>query len=169
MLKHLSIFSTAAALHLVVMATTAIAVPMSASTSADRLIVEGTSIKPVPAANVTPADLKSIQQTLTQFYRGLNEASVARIGKVSRLEGDDKHQLEALFSQIKSYNMEWSIEVTNIELVSFSNRNAVMQVSELHKFSARGRSADRAASTMLRLSKLGGRWQVTGINSNLGR
>jgi hypothetical protein len=169
MLKHLSIFSTAVVFHLALMTTTASAAPISASASADKLIVEGTRVKPDRATNVTPADLQSIKQTLTQFYRGLNEASVTRIAKVSRLEGEDRHQLEAMFSQIKSYNVDWSIEVTNIELVSFSNRNAVMQVSELHKFSARGRSADRMASTMLRLSKLGGRWQVTGIDSDLGR
>jgi hypothetical protein len=169
MLKHLSIFSAAVVVHLAMVATTASADPILASASGDKLIVKDAKIKLDRPNNLAPADLQSIRQTLTQFYRGLNEASVTRISKVSTLEGRDRHQLEALFSQIKSYGVDWSIEVTSIELVSFYNRNAVMQVTELHKFSGNGRVANREASTMLRLSKLSGRWQVTGINSDLGR
>ena len=168
MLKHLSIFSTAV-IHLAIVATTASAAPISALVSGDKLIVKDAKVKLNQSNNITQADLQSIRQTLTQFYRGVNEGNIQRIAKVSTLASKDQHQLESLFSQIKSYGMDWSIEVTNIELVSFANRNAIMQVSELHKFTGNGRVAGRPASTMLRLSKLGGRWQVTGINSDLGR
>jgi hypothetical protein len=167
MLKHLSIFSTAV-VYLAILATTASAAPISASVSGDKLIVKDAKVKLTDSNNITQADLQSIRQTLTQFYRGINESNIQRIAKVSTLTSKDKHQLESLFSQIESYGVDWSIEVTNIELVSFSNRIAIMQVSELHKFTGNGRVAGKPASTMLRLSKIGGRWQVVGINSDLG-
>jgi hypothetical protein len=162
MLKHLSIFSTVV-VHLALVATTASAAPISASASADKLIVKDAKFKLAQPTNVTPADLQGIRQTLTQFYRGVNEGNIQRINKVATLAEEDRHKLEELFSQIKSTGGDWSIEVKNIELVSFVDRNAMMRVDEIHKFSVRGRVADRPSSTMIRLSKLRGRWQITDI------
>ncbi len=166
MQKHLSIFTTAAIVYVGLVAATASAAPISASASANKLIVKDEKAK-ITQTNVTPADLKSIRQTLTQFYRGLNEGSVARIAKVAPLTSNDRHEFEVLFSRIKSVGGDWSIEVTNIELVSFSDRNAFMRVDELHKISAYGRVANTPASTSIRLSKLNGRWQVTDLSSVL--
>jgi hypothetical protein len=170
MLKHLSIFTTAAIIHVVLLATTASAAPISDSASADKLIVKGEKIKLNQPATVTPADLQSIQQTLTQFYRGINEGNIKRINKVVTLDEEDRHVLESLFSEIKSAGGDWSIEVKNIELVSFVDRHAMMRVDEIHKFSVSRREVDRRySSTILRLAKLKGQWQVTSIQGNLSR
>jgi hypothetical protein len=162
MLKHLSIFS-AAVIHLALVATTASAAPILASVSADKLIVKDAKVKLAQPNNVTPADLQSIRQTLTQFYRGVNEGNIQRINKVATLAVEDRHKLEMLFSRLKSAGGDWSIEVKNIELVSFVDRHATMQVDEIHKFSAYGRVAAEPSLTMIRLSKFGGRWQITDI------
>ncbi len=163
MLKHLSIFSIAAIVHLALMATTASAAPISDSASADKLIVRGEKIKLTQSNNITQADLQGIRQTLTQFYRGINEGNMKRINKVATLEDGERHQLEELFSKIKSAGGDWSIEVKSIELVTFTERHVMMQVDEIHKFSAYGRVADRPGSSMIRLSKLRGQWHITNI------
>lgn len=162
MLKHLSIFS-AAVIHLAIVTTTASAAPNLPSASADKLIVKDAKVKLAQPPNVTPADLQSIRQTLTQFYRGVNEGNIQRIDKVTTLAEEDRHKLEILFSRLKSAGGDWSVEVKNIELVSFLDRHAMMQVEEVHKISAYGRVVNNPASTMIRLSKLKGRWQITDI------
>ena len=169
MLKHLLPFSTAI-IYLAIVATTPLqvanAAAISASSSADKLIVKDEKVK-ITQVNASQSDLNSIRQTLTQFYRGFNERSLTRIAKVAPLSGRDKHEIELLFTQINSVGGDWSIEVTNIELVSFSDRNAFMRVDELHKVSAYGRVNNIPKLTSIRLSKHNGRWQVTDISSVL--
>ncbi len=169
MLKHLLLASTAI-VYFAIVATTplqlASAAETSASSSADKLIVKDEKVK-ITQVNATQSDLNGIRQTLTQFYRGFNERSIARIAKVAPLSGSNKHQIEKLFTQINSVGGDWSIEVTNIELVSFSERNAFMRVEEIHKFSVGGRVKTIPQSNTIRLSKHNGRWQVNDLSDAL--
>jgi hypothetical protein len=169
MLKYLFLSSTAI-VYFAIVATTPIqiasAASISASSSADKLIVKDEKVK-ITQVNASQSDLNGIRQTLTQFYRGFNERSVARIAKVAPLSGRDKHQIEALFTQINSVGGDWSIEVRNIELVSFSDRNAFMRIEEIHKISVRGQVKTVPQSTSIRLSKHNGRWQVSDLSSAL--
>ena len=169
MLKHLLLSSTAI-VYFAIVATTPIqiasAASISASSSADKLIVKDEKVK-ITQVNVSQSDLNGIRQTLTQFYRGFNERSIARIAKVAPLSGSNKHQIEVLFTQINSVGGDWSIEVTNIELVSFSERNAFMRVEEIHNFRVGSRVKTIPQSNTIRLSKHNGRWQVTDLSNAL--
>ncbi len=128
--------------------------------SQDKLITKDDS--PAYSATAQKSELKKIHRTLTEFYRGLNEQNVERMARVAVLDADgDKEYLRSTFAKLKSYGIDMSIEVQNIELVSLSENNARVKVTQLMK--ARGSQqavkSQQLASVML--VKYSGKWKVS--------
>jgi hypothetical protein len=108
------------------------------------------------------SDLKRIHQTLTEFYRGLNEHNVDRMARVAVMTSDsDKEYLRRTFARLKSYGVDMSIEVQNIELVSLSEHNALVKITQLMKARGAQRAVKSQQSASVALVKYQGRWRVS--------
>ncbi len=107
------------------------------------------------------ADIDSIHQTITQFYRGMNEFDVDRMAKVSlSVPAADKAYMRRLFSRLKANNIDMSIEVRNIELISLSQNNALIKIDRIVK-GRRGKiSTESKQTASLTLVKYQGKWKI---------
>jgi hypothetical protein len=131
-----------------------------AATSQDKLIVKGE--KPTHLNSQQQSDVKSIHRTLTEFYRGLNEYNVDRMARVAIVtSNNEKAYMQRMFDRLKSYNVDMSIEVQDIELVSLSDRNALVKVTQLMRARGSGRAISSQQSSSFALVKYQGRWRVS--------
>jgi hypothetical protein len=107
------------------------------------------------------ADIASIHQTITQFYRGMNQFDVDRMEKASlSVSAADKEYMRRVFNRLKSTRIDISIEVRNIELVSFSEHNALVKIDQLVK-GRRGKiSTEFKQTASLTLVKYHGKWKI---------
>jgi hypothetical protein len=108
------------------------------------------------------SDIKKIHRTLTEFYRGLNEQNVERMARVAVLDSSsDKEYLRSTFARLKSYGIDMSIEVQNIELVSLSENNARVKVTQLMKARGSQRAVRSQQFASVMLVKYEGSWKVS--------
>jgi hypothetical protein len=138
-----------------------------AFTSQDKLIVKGEkpTQKPAHLNAQQQSDVKGIHRTLTEFYRGLNEYNVDRMARVAvTTSNNEKAYMQRMFDKLKAYNVDMSIEVQDIELVSLSDHNAVVKVTQLMRARGSGRAISSQQSSSFSLVKNQGRWRV--IDSN---
>jgi hypothetical protein len=107
------------------------------------------------------ADIDSIHQTITQFYRGMNQFDVDRMAKVSlSVPAADKAYMRRVFNRLKANNIDMSIEVRNIELISFSQNNALVKIEQIVK-GRRGKiSTESKQTASLMLVKYQGEWKI---------
>jgi hypothetical protein len=107
------------------------------------------------------ADIDSIHQTITQFYRGMNQFDVDRMAKVSlSVPAADKAYMRRVFNRLKANNIDMSIEVRNIELTSFSQNNAIVKIDQIVK-GRRGKiSTESKQTASLVLVKYQGKWKI---------
>jgi ketosteroid isomerase-like protein len=136
-------------------------------TSQDKLIVKGEKNTQQPAhLNAKQqSDVKGIHRTLTEFYRGLNEYNVDRMARVAVVtSNNEKAYMQRMFDKLKAYNVDMSIEVQDIELISLSDHNAIVKVTQLMRARGSGRAMSSQQSSSFSLVKNQGRWRV--IDSN---
>jgi hypothetical protein len=107
------------------------------------------------------AEIDSIHQTITQFYRGMNEFDVDRMAKVSlSVPAADKAYMRRVFNRLKANNIDMSIEVRNIELISFSQNTALVKIDQIVK-GRRGKiSTESKQTASLALVKYQGKWKI---------
>lgn len=167
MLKYLFVTAATAIVNLVLVATNHVQianasrelVPSIGPSGQDKLIVKDE--KPARFNPTQRSDIKSIHQTLTEFYRGLNEQNVDRMARVAVLATDsDKEYLRRIFARLKSAGVDMSVEVQNIELVSLSPNNALVQITQVVKASGGQRAVKSQQSASVTLVKYRGRWRV---------
>ncbi|WP_373544666.1 hypothetical protein [Chamaesiphon sp.] len=172
MLKYLFIIGTTviANLALVITAPTQIAtaidiVPSVGSNPQDKLITK--DLKPLHInTQQQQSDVKSIHEVLTQYYRGFNEYSIERMERVSMsVTAAEKKYLQGLFSKLKSARVDMSVEVKNIELVSLSANNAVVNVEQVMKGRGLQKSMISQQSASIGLLKYRGKWKISDGNT----
>lgn len=106
-------------------------------------------------------DIDSIHQTITEFYRGMNEFDVDRMERASlSVSAADKAYMRRVFSRLKSNNIDMSVEVRNIELVSFSPNNALIKIEQVVKGRKGKLSTESKQTASLALVKYQGKWKI---------
>ena len=168
MLKYVFVTAATALVNLVLVSTynvqTANAAtdlaPAIGPSSQDKLITKGEKSVRYNAAQ--QSDIRSIHKTLTEFYRGLNEHNVDRMARVAVMTSDsDKEYLRRTFARLKSYGVDMSVEVRDIELLSLSENNARVQITQIMKARGAQRSVKSQQSASIVLVKERGRWKVS--------
>jgi hypothetical protein len=107
------------------------------------------------------AEIASIHQTIGQFYRGMNELNVDRMERASlKVAPADKAYMRRMFDRLKAKNIEMSIEVRSIELVSFSPHNAIVKIDQVVKGRRGDRSTESQQTGTLALLKYRGAWKI---------
>ena len=125
----------------------------------DKLITKDDS--PTYSVTAQKSDIKKIHRTLTEFYRGLNEQNVERMARVAVLDSNsDREYLRSTFARLKSYGIDMSIEVQNIELISLSENNARVKVTQLMKARGSQRAVRSQQLASVMLVKYAGSWKV---------
>jgi hypothetical protein len=74
---------------------------------------------------------------------------------------NEKAYMRRMFDRLKSYNVDMSIEVQDIELVSLSDRDALVKVTQLMRARGSGRAISSQQSSSFSLVKQQGRWRVS--------
>lgn len=175
MSKYLFVTAATALINLVLVTTNPIQIANAAMesgsslavTNRDKLIVKGEKPSPKPAhLNAQQqSDVKGIHRTLTEFYRGLNEYNVDRMARVAvTTSNNEKAYMQRIFDKLKAYNVDMSIEVQDIELVTLSERNATVKVTQLMRARGSNRAMSSQQLSSFSLMKAQGRWRV--IDSN---
>jgi phage I-like protein len=168
MSKYLFVTTATALVNLVLVATHTIGVAnaqMAPShsltvTSQDKLIVKGE--KPAHLNAQQQSDVKGIYRTLTEFYRGLNEYNVERMARVAiSTSNNEKEYTQRMFDRLKSYRVDVSVEVQDIELITLSDNSASVKVTQLVKARGSGRAMNSQQSSSLSLIKQQGRWRIS--------
>jgi hypothetical protein len=107
------------------------------------------------------ADINSIHQTITQFYRGMNEFDVDRMERASlSVPAAAKASMRRIFTRLKANDIDMSIEVRNIELVSLSQNNAIVKIDQVVKGRKGNRSTESKQTASLMLVKYNGKWKI---------
>jgi hypothetical protein len=107
------------------------------------------------------ADIDSIHQTITQFYRGMNEFDVDRMAKVSlSVPAAEKAYMQRVFNRLKANNINMSVEVRNIELISLSQNNALIKIEQIVKGRKGKISTESKQTASLSLVKYQGKWKI---------
>jgi hypothetical protein len=168
MLKYLFVTGITAIANLVLVCTNPIQIanaagdfepPILASTQ-EKLITKDEQPTKVNANQ--QSDIQAIHRTLTEFYRGLNEYSVDRMAKVAvTASASDKEYLRNLFRKLKSYQVDMSVEVQNIELVSLSEYHAVVKITQVMKARGSQRAVSAEQSASVSLIKHRGQWKIS--------
>jgi ketosteroid isomerase-like protein len=175
MSKYLFVTAATALINLVLVTTNTVQIANAsmdagsslAITSQDKLIVKGEkpSKNPAHLNAQQQSDVKGIHRTLTEFYRGLNEYNVDRMARVAvTTSNNEKAYMQRIFDKLKAYNVDMSIEVQDIELISLSDHNAIVKVTQLMRARGSGRAMSSQQSSSFSLVKNQGRWRV--IDSN---
>ena len=168
MLKYLFVTAATAIVNLVLVATNNVQIANASGdfrlsigpSGQDKLIVKDE--KPARFNSTQRSDIKSIHRTLTEFYRGLNEHNIDRMAQVAILASDsDKEYLRRTFARLKSAGVDMSVEVQNIELVSLSPNNALVQITQVMKARGGQRVMKSQQSATVALVKYRGRWRVS--------
>jgi hypothetical protein len=172
MLKYLVIAATTAIVNLVLVTTNPIQIANAAMDSAqptsttnrEKLITK--EDKPVHINASQQSDIRAIHHTLTEFYRGLNEYNVDRMARVAVTASEnDKEHLRNMFGQLKSYRVNMSIEVQNIELISLSEHNALVKITQVMKARGSQRAVSSQQSASIALVKYQGKWKISDSNT----
>ncbi len=112
------------------------------------------------------SDVQSIHKTLTQFYRGLNEYNIDRMAAVAvSASNRDKAFLRSQFARFKAAGISVIVEVKNIELVSLSDRDAIVKIEQLITAKSSQGTANYQQVASVTLIKDGDRWKVGGSSS----
>jgi hypothetical protein len=175
MSKYLFVTAATALINLVLVTTNTVQIANAsmdagsslAVTSQDKLIVKGEkpSKNPAHLNAQQQSDVKGIHRTLTEFYRGLNEYNVDRMARVAvTTSNNEKAYMQRIFDKLKAYNVDMSIEVQDIELISLSDHNAIVKVTQLMRARGSGRAMSSQQSSSFSLVKNQSRWRV--IDSN---
>ncbi len=138
------------------------------STTRDRqkLIVKGEEI--IDTKAVEQSNIEGIHKTLTQFYRGMNEYNVDRMVKASlSVSLEERQSVSKMFDRLKSDGVDISVEIKNIELVSFSGNMATVNIDQLLTIRKFNRSANARQFAAVELVKNRGRWRVSRSNTIL--
>jgi hypothetical protein len=107
------------------------------------------------------ADIDSIHQTITQFYRGMNQFDVDRMERASlSVPAADKEYMRRVFNRLKSNKIDISIEVRNIELVSLTENNALIKINQVVKGRRGKLSTESKQTASLALVKYRGKWKI---------
>jgi hypothetical protein len=107
------------------------------------------------------ADIKSIHETLTRFYRGFNQLDVDVMTSVSIAPPPkDVKETRQFFDRLKSDNVDMSFEVKRIDLLELSNRRAVVKVNNSVKGKGLGKTFDIPQVTTMLLVKSQGTWKI---------
>jgi hypothetical protein len=169
MLKYLPIAAATAIVNLVLVSTNpdriasaqTVSIDSISPQSQDKLIAKDEE-KPVQINASQQSDVRGIHQTLTQFYRGLNEGSVDRMVRVSvAASANEKEYLRSVFARLKSAQINVSVEIQNIELVSLSANNALVKIEQLVKAKSPQRSGSVQQSSSVALIKSRGQWKIS--------
>jgi hypothetical protein len=168
MLKYLIVTATTTIVNLVLVSTNTVQIanaaivsaPSNLPSSQGQLIAKGERSTHINAQQ--QSDVREIHTTLTQFYRGFNQLDVDKMARVATpATTAEKNYLRSIFNKIKTANVDMSIEVKNIELVSLSDRTAVVSIEQLTKFRGPKGAASIKQSSSLSLVKSNGRWIVS--------
>jgi hypothetical protein len=172
MSKYLFITAATALINLVLVTTNTVQIANAAMDTGfsltvidrDKLIVKGE--KPAHLNAQQQSDVRGIHRTLTEFYRGLNEYNVDRMARVAIVNSnEEKVYIQRMFDKLKSYRVDMSIEVQDIELVSLTDRNAIVKVTQLMKARGSGRAMSSQQSSSFSLIKQQGRWRINDGNT----
>jgi ABC-type microcin C transport system permease subunit YejB len=107
------------------------------------------------------SDIKSIHKTLTQFYRGINQYDAELISKAFLTpSASGKAYTQRFFDRLKSQQVDMSIEVQNMKLLSLSAHNAVVEINLSAKARAESQGAIAIHSTTLTFVKYHGKWKI---------
>jgi hypothetical protein len=167
MFKYLFVTAATAIVNLVLVATNHVQIANASGelgasiepNGQEKLIVKDE--KSASLNSIQQSDLKSIHRTLTEFYRGLNEHNVDRMARVAVIASDsEKEYLRRTFARLKSAGVDMSVEVQNIELVSLSSNNALVQITQVMKARGGQRVVKSQQSASITLVKYRGRWRV---------
>ncbi len=168
MLKYLFIAGTTAIVNLVLVFTSSPQIASAAmelrgsasSISQDKLITKDSKSIRIDAHQ--QSDIQSIHNTLTQYYRGFNEGSITRMEQVSvAITPAEKQSLRELFTKFKAYHIDWSVEVGNIELLSLSSSNALVNIQHTMKMQGPQKSGAIQQLVSISLLKQHGKWKVS--------
>ncbi len=108
------------------------------------------------------SDVKNIHQTLTQFYRGINEYDVESMSRaVVMSSASEKAYMQRLFNRLKSYHVDMSVEVQNIDLLKLSDRNAMVKINLAMKSRTSKKAVNSQQSSILALVKYQGKWKIS--------
>ncbi|PSB58698.1 hypothetical protein [Chamaesiphon polymorphus] len=172
MLKYLPLTVLAAISNLVLVSTNSIltasaTIDPTRSISADehqKLITKDE--KPSQINAQQRSDIKSIHRVLTQYYRGFNEYSVERMERAT-VPGSVTEQgyLRGFFARMRAAGVGMSIEVENIELVSISENNALVNIDQVMKVRGQGGSATSHQLSSIALTKYRGQWKISDGNT----
>ncbi len=166
MLKYLLVTGTTAVVNLALVSTTSqianaalAAVSPSPANPAQLLIAKGEKSAHISAQQ--QSDVKSIHETLTQFYRGLNEYSVDQMARVAvPASATEKEYLRRLFVRLRSAHVDVSVEIKNIELISLSAHNALVKIDQVVTAKGPEKSGMVQQSSSIVLIKYRGQWKV---------
>jgi hypothetical protein len=175
MLKYLFFTAATAIVNLVLVSTNTVQIANAAIDSApstlpisqDKLITKDaeTTQKPAHLNAQQQSDVKNIHRTLSEFYRGFNQYSVNQMERAAVPSGDEgKERLRGMFAELKAARVDMSIEVQNIELVSLSERNAMVRIDQLTKFRSPKGAGSVQHSVSLALVKDRGQWKISDGN-----
>jgi hypothetical protein len=172
MLKYLFFATATATVNVILVFTNPVQIANAAIDSApstlpvrqDKLITKDaeTTQKPAHLNAQQQSDVKSIRRTLTELYAGINEYNVNRMMRVFATVPDtDREYMQHLFARLKAERVEMSVEVKDIELVSISERNAFVKVTQSRKFRGSQGAITAQESTSLALVKYQGKWKIS--------
>jgi hypothetical protein len=113
------------------------------------------------------ADVKGINQTLTQYYRGANELDFKRVGRSWKSYSVAKKASDReLLSEIKAKHIDdISIEVKKIDLLSLSQDNATLEIEEIMRLRKGNRSRELQRLLKFTMVKINSSWKITGIDN----
>ena len=132
----------------------------------DQQLITKLDTSPVNVTSQQQADIKGINQTLTQYYRGANELNSERIGRAwISYSATKKASDRDLFGEIKANHIDTSVEVKNIELLSLSEHNATLEVEEVIRLKKSNRPRELQRLLKFTMVKINNSWKITGIDN----
>jgi hypothetical protein len=107
------------------------------------------------------SDIKSIHGVLTEIYRGFNNHDADAVDKFNAVyRPGEKTQLQRLFKQLESMNVDMSTEVKSIDLLQLTKRSAIVEIIQIGKFTSPKKSGGFTQKTTFRMIKKQGYWKV---------
>ncbi len=123
----------------------------------DRLIAKDRSTS---AQAPTQAEISGMYRSLTAFYGGLNERSISRMERGAHISSEAKKAYRDLFDLVKYVRADISVEVTNINLVSYSNAKAVVDIDTVTRSKTIMGMKATPQKALIGLIKQNGQWKI---------
>lgn len=125
-------------------------------------------------ANYTNAqqqsDIKNIRQTLSTFYRGFNQSSVSTMALATETATkQERASMQGMFDRLKAVGADMSIEIQSIELVSLTDRTAVVKMAQRIRVTSPKRSGTFQSSSAIKLVKNRGQWKISDGKTAMGK